>query len=350
MVILANRAVGRRWAHHVIALLAGFTAGVTFLIGALDLGGAGVFPTALVGPNRLPLDISVMATAVVAAVLASKPVRERVARIMPIDPDNPVHAFALVLAVLLFGIQLTTFFFLNSPAADQPQTPAPGIGDLIASDLSLLILAAAGVGIFMRRNLPGTASRLGLVRPAWWHVVLAIGAAGVFFAFVQAMDALSHAWTPGVARQVDSNVQHLFGGLDNPLGIVILALVPGLCEEVLFRGALQPRLGLIAPALLFTSLHTQYGLSLVLLAVLVIAIGLGLIRKFTSTTTSSICHITYNLLSGIGIAGSLMTGAAIGIEALLIGVSVYAVWKHWRRATPPGEVLTPRVGSAEINE
>jgi membrane protease YdiL (CAAX protease family) len=345
-VILANVAVGRPWAHHVVALLAGFTGGLTFLFGALDLAGAGLFMSAVVGPNRLAVDISVMTTAVVAAVLASKPVRQRLARVMPIDPDNPVHALASVLAVLLFGLQLITFAFLN---AATNQSPAPGIGDLIAQDVSLLIIAVAGVGLFTRRNLSETVSRLGLVVPAWWHVVLALASAGIFFAFITAMDWLSHALTPGVAQQVDTSVQHMFGGLANPVGIVALALLPGLCEDILFRGALQPRLGLIPPALLFTSLHTQYGVSLILLAVLVIAIGLGLIRKYTNTTTSATCHIAYNLLSGVGVAGSQMAGA-IGIEAVLIGVSVYAIWTTWRRRAPVAEPLTAGVGGTEKTE
>ena len=347
-MILANLAIGRSWAHHVIALLAGFTAGITFLLGAIDLAGADLFPTAVVGAYRLPLDISLMTTAVVAALLASKPVRERLARIMPIDPDNPVHALALVLAILLLGMQLATFAFLSSPSQSNQSAP-PGIGDLIAGDLSLLILAVAGVGLFIHRNISVTATRLGFVVPAWWHVVLALASAGVFFAFIEAMDVLSHAWTPGVARQVDTNVQQLFGGFDNPAGIVALALVPGLCEESLFRGALQPRLGLILPALLFTSLHTQYSVSLILLAVLVVAIGLGLIRKFTNTTTSSICHVTYNLLTSIGVAGSLTTGA-IGIEVVLVAVSAYAIWAHLRRRAPAGAVLTPRVGENQNGE
>jgi membrane protease YdiL (CAAX protease family) len=286
-----------------------------------------------------------MTTGVVAAVFASKPVRERLARIMPIDPDNPVHALALVLAVLLFGMQLTTLAFLNAAVSG---SPPPGIGDLIASDLSLIIIAAAGVGLFIRRDISETTTRLGLVVPAWWHVVLALAAAGGFFAFIIAMDALNHAWTPGIARQVDTNVQHLFGGFDT-VGIVALALLPGLCEETLFRGALQPRLGMIPPALLFTSLHTQYSLSLILLAVLMIAIGLGLIRKFTNTTTSAICHMTFNLLTGFGVAGSLMTGA-IGIEVVLVGVSAYAIWSNRRRIAFAGKALTTTVGANENNE
>jgi membrane protease YdiL (CAAX protease family) len=268
-----------------------------------------------------------MVTAAAAAVLAAKPVRERVARILPIDPDHPVHAFALVLTVLLLGTQVTSIVFTNLSASPQPPLT---VVDLVTQETPFLILAAAGVGIFIRRNVSQTVNRLGLVAPAWWHVVLALAAAGVFFAFGQAMDALSHAWTPDVARQVDTTTQHLFGGLGGPVGIAAIALLPGICEEILFRGALQPRIGLIATALLFTSIHTQYGLSLDAVSVFVIALGLGLIRKFTNTTTSSICHISYNLVVGIGVAGSSL-GAVIAVEAVLIAVTGYGIWSNQRR-------------------
>jgi membrane protease YdiL (CAAX protease family) len=271
-----------------------------------------------------------MATAVVAAALSSKPLRERVARVLPVDPDNPVHSLALVLAVLLFGTQVTSILFTNLDTSSQPPL---AIGDLIAQEAPFLILAGAGVGLFMRRNLAQANVRLGLVVPAWWHVVIALAAAGVFFAFGQAMDVLSHAWTPDIARQVDSTTQHLFGGLDNPVGIAALALAPGICEEIMFRGALQPRLGLLATALLFASIHTQYGLSLDALSVFVIALGLGMIRKFTNTTTSMICHVMYNLAVGIGVAASQLD-LAVGLEVVLIGISAYAIWSRRRAALP----------------
>jgi membrane protease YdiL (CAAX protease family) len=268
-----------------------------------------------------------MVTAAVAAVLAAKPVRERVARILPIDPDNPVHAFALVLTVLLLGTQVSSIAFTNLSAT--PQTPVT-VPDLITQETPFLILAAFGVGIFIRRNVAQTANRLGLVAPAWWHVVLALAAAGLFFAFGQVMDTLSHTWTPDVARQVDTTSQRLFGELGNPVGIAAIALLPGICEEILFRGALQPRIGLILTALLFASIHTQYGISLAALSVFVIALGLGLIRKFTNTTTSSICHITYNLTVGIGVAGSAVI-PLVAVEVVLIAVTLYAIWSNRRR-------------------
>ena len=331
LVVTANAAVGRRWAHLAIGILAGLSAGITFLIGAFDLSGAATAPTGSAGQNSTAVDVGIMVTAVIAAALASKPLRERIARVLPVDPDNPVHALALVLAVLLFGTQVTSIVFANPSTTAQPPLT---VGDLIAQEAPFLVLAAAGVGIFMRRNLAQAAGRLGLVMPTWWQVVIALAAAGVFFAFGQAMDVLSHVWTPDVASHVDSTTRRLFGGLDNPVGIAALALAPGICEEIMFRGALQPRLGLIATALLFASIHTQYGLSLDVLSVFVIALGLGLIRRFTNTTTSMICHVTYNLVVGIGIAASQLQ-IAIGLEVVLIGISAYVIWSNRRRPQVP---------------
>jgi membrane protease YdiL (CAAX protease family) len=134
---------------------------------------------------------------------------------------------------------------------------------------------------------------------------------------------------------VDAASQHVFGDLSSSAaGIALLAFVPGLCEDILFRGALQPRIGLLATALLFTSTHTEYGLSFVTLAVFVLAIGLGYVRKYTNTTTSMTCHVAYNLLVGIGIAGAVLY-AAVALEVVLITVSAYAIWTQRRAATAP---------------
>ena len=327
LIITANAAVAKRWAHLAIGVLGGLSAGLTFLLGALDLAGAGTTTAGAGGQNPVPVDIGIMVTAALAAATVSKPVRDRLGKVVPIDPDNPVHALALVLAVLLFGTQAASLFFGNPLAT--AQTPL-SVGDLILQEAPFLIIAAAGVGLFMRRGLVQATSRLGLVAPTWWQLTLALSAAGAFFAFGQGTEWLSHAWTPGVAHQVDSTTQRLYGGMYGPVGIAALALAPGICEEILFRGALQPRLGIVATALLFTSIHAQYGLSLDAASVLVIALGLGLIRKYTNTTTSMTCHACYNLLVGIGLIVAQQIELSLIAESLLVAASAYGVWSVWR--------------------
>jgi uncharacterized protein len=329
--------VGKPWAGHATGILAGITAGAAFLAGLSVAGGLVQIP----GSRPLPLGVGIMATAVIAATLASKPVRDRIAGVLPIDPDNPVHAYALVLVVVFFGSQVATIAFIDTLAVDLASPPV-AIADIVASELPFLILALAGVGLYVRRNFAGAALRLGVTRPRWWQVVIALASAGAFFAFIQGVDHLSHVVTPQVAGQVSKTTDHMYGGiLGDPLGVAALALLPGICEEILFRGALQPRIGLLVTAALFTSIHTQYGLSFDTLSILGVAIGLGLIRKYTNTTTSGICHVSYNLLTAIGIAGGLL-GVAAGVEVALIAVSVVAVWSIRRRrpVAADGGVLT----------
>jgi len=330
LVITANAAVGKAWAPVATVVLGGFAVALTALVGLLDMVGVPMLTSGLSAQARFAVDAGTIVTAVAAAGFLIKPIRRDLAAFLPIDPDNPVHALALVLALLLFGTQVTSIFFTDVLASNTAQPPLT-LADLFLNETPFLILAAAGVGIFIRRNPAGAGARLGLVRPAWWHIALALAGAGAFFALGQASDALSHSWSPDVAHRVDTTTQHLFGQLDTPTGILLLALLPGICEELLFRGALQPRIGLVATALLFTSIHTQYGISVDTATIFVIALGLGMIRKYANTTASCTCHISYNLLVGIGVAGVALE-AAIVVEVLLVALTVYAIWSNRRRA------------------
>ena len=279
-----------------------------------------------------PLGVGLVALSAVVAAATWPPVMRRLARWIPIDADNPVDALALALAVLVIGSQFAFAFFVDLLAFEQAQ-PSLDLTDLLSEQVPLLVVAAIGVGILLRRDLRTTAQRLGLVRPAWWHLVVALAAAGVFIAFAGVMTSLSQALTPDVAHRLDTTTNHLFGGLvANPVGVAAIAITPAICEEMLFRGAVQPRLGVILTALLFASIHTQYGFSFDTLAVFVIGVGLGLIRKYTNTTSSAVTHATYNLVTGVGLAGTAL-GVAGLVELGLILVSVYAIKANRRPAT-----------------
>ena len=65
-------------------------------------------------------------------------------------------------------------------------------------------------------------------------------------------------------------------------------------EETLFRGAVQPALGITLTSLLFASMHTQYGPSIILVHIFLLSVGLGLLRKYANTTLAFITHATYN--------------------------------------------------------
>ncbi len=329
-VIGANLAVGKQWGLAVTTMFGAFAVGLIALFGLADLAGLPLLAPTLGAQSRFALDAGMVVTAATAAGFLIRPIRRDVAAFIPIDPDDPVHELALVFAIALLGLLITSIAFTDVLASNSAQPPLT-ILDLVEDELPLLVTALAGVGIFIRRTPVQTARRLGIVVPSWWEIPLALACAGVFFAFVNASDTLSHMWSPDLARRVDATSRHVFGQLTtNWWGVVALAVVPAICEEVMFRGALQPRIGLVFTALLFTSFHTEYGLSFDTLAIFVVAMGLGLIRKYTNTTTSCTCHVSYNLLVGIGIAGAALN-AALALEAALIGISAYAVWTERRR-------------------
>lgn len=329
LVVAANLFVGKPWGERAGDLLAGFTVLTTALLGLFDMLGVPVLaPTGLSAQARFGVDAGTIVTAAAAAGFVFKPIRQDAARLLPIDPGDPVHVMALVLSPLLLGTQVTFIVFTDVLAANNAQPPLTVL-DLFQDELPFLVVALAGVGIVMRRNWSGVARRLGLVVPAWWHVTLALAAAGVFLAFGAQMDVFSHQLTPDIAHRVDATTQHVFGQLNNPIDIVALALIPGLCEEILFRGALQPRIGIVATALLFAAIHTEYGMSLDTVAIFLIAIGLGLIRKYANTTASCTCHVTYNLLVGFGVGGAVVDAGVVA-EVVLVAATAYGVWSNRR--------------------
>ncbi len=273
-------------------------------------------------------------------------VAARLRRLLPYDPANSVHVLALVLTVLLVGSQLTTQLtsdVLTSTARGVPLTRV----DIVLQEIPFLLAALVGVGWLTRRSAAQTLVRLGYVRPSWWQPLLAVFAAGAFFAFSTGMDWLAQRLTPELAHRVGAANDRLFGGLGDPLGILTLAVAPGLCEEALFRGALQPRLGLAWTAVVFAAVHTQYGLSLDALAVLILACGLGLLRHFTDTTTSTVCHVVYNGLVGFGV-GWVGAGPAAAAECALGALLIAALAVAWRRrGARSGRFLTGAVGAEE---
>jgi membrane protease YdiL (CAAX protease family) len=256
-------------------------------------------------------------TGLLAASLLPRRTREVLSRVLPVRPASALDATALVLTVVLVGSQAANQLAVDVLAEQRLSGPQLTPLDLLAQELPFLAAALLGVGLFTRRPLAAAFHRLGLVRPLPWQLALALAAAGLFFAFSSGVDLLSQRLTPDLTQKVDAANQRLFGRLGDPLGIATIALAAGVCEEVLFRGALQPSLGITWTAVVFAAVHSQYGLSLDALAVFVLALCLGVIRLLANTTTTVVCHVAYNALVGVGVAGAWLLPALL-VEAALI--------------------------------
>lgn len=116
-------------------------------------------------------------------------------------------------------------------------------------------LTAAGLGWAAWRGRPWVfahpAPWLELASP--WDLGASLGA-GVTVAALTLVSTRALVKRTRWARDLHLAFRELLGGL-GPWTIAALALLSGVGEEVFFRGALQPSLGLVATSILFGLLH-----------------------------------------------------------------------------------------------
>lgn len=293
----------------IVALLAlslifaglGAVSGVGLLLTASGEGGG----AAVSGPDRLAfvgVGIVAILAGVVGVGLCAPPLRKVVGRRPKNDfwADPPVFLALWLLVVVLANNAVSFLIFTSEPDVS---TLFPGgrisPGEIVTSQLPFVIVALLGVGFGIRRNLRETLQRLGygpISLPQLGIVALFVVAAlGVSFA----ADALFAAVQPDLYRTVGDLSESLFDprGLA-PVAAVLFSLLIGLGaalgEETLFRGAVQPVLGITVTSVLFASMHIQYGPSVVLGYVFLLSVGLGLLRRHINTTASFIAHAGYN--------------------------------------------------------
>ena len=245
--------------------------------------------------------VASLLTGILAFVPLIAGVRRWLARVLPIDPESPVHMTALVLAVYMIGLSLAQTALIGSLENLAGAGLELTAWDVLLSGLPLLIFGLLGVGIWIRRGVGATAERLGLLRPTWKQLLAALVVTALLLGLDLVVNLLWAEVDPFGYELMDRVMRSLFGGLGTVVGAIVLGLSAGISEEILFRGAVQPRLGLVLAAVLFTIGHLQYSLTPATLEVLIIGLILGLVRKRSNTTVCIIIHALYN-----------MTGALLG--------------------------------------
>ena len=229
-------------------------------------------------------------------------VRRLLAHVMPINPDDPVHAVALsYIMLVVINLMLTLGTGLNNIASTLQQQseagqPAVTLAGLWMQQIFTALLACIGVGWLVRRDWTATLQRLGIVKPTWGQVLLGICLGLFMVPVVMMLERASSLFQIGFDPNVEKLTEQLLGPLfRTPIGILTIGLSAALGEETLLRGPVQPRFGLEIAALVFALLHNTYGLSLSTLVVFVLGLVLGLVRKRANTTTSMIIHAVYNI-------------------------------------------------------
>ena len=220
--------------------------------------------------------------------------------------SDPVIFFALWMFVLVLAQNVVSLLtFVYAPEAIGAVLTSSGrasVSTIIISQLPLLAIGVLGVGLGVRRNLRETLARLGYGR----ITVRQLGIVAIFVAVALALnfaaDILFRALQPGLYEQIGD----ITGTTQSPVGLslasaLLFATVIGLGaaagEETLFRGAVQPALGIVAASVLWASLHIQYGPSIVVAYIFILSIALGILRNRINTTATFIAHASINFIS-----------------------------------------------------
>jgi membrane protease YdiL (CAAX protease family) len=217
--------------------------------------------------------------------------------------DPPIFLALWLFVVVLANNAVSFLIFTQEPDVSR-LFPGGRLspGTILTSQLPFVAVALFGVGLGVRRSPRETLARLGygpISSKQLGVVVLFIGAA---LAVSVAADALFAELQPDLYRKVGELSDSLF----NPVGLspfsavlfgLLIGVGAGLGEETLFRGAVQPVLGILPTSILFASMHVQYGPSLLLGYVFLLSIGLGLLRRRINTTASFLAHAGYNSLA-----------------------------------------------------
>jgi hypothetical protein len=196
----------------------------------------------------------------------------------------------IVFVVSSFG-GISGFIGQNSGSGGSSVDTSMAIYQLIY----FVVLALLGVGWLTRRKFIDILKRLGMVLPTGKQILIALLLTGLLYSvdFILGLIGTKlHLINPS---QDVSNNQALYGGILNITGVIILALSAGIGEEILFRGALQPKFGIIVTTLLFAAAHGQYNLW-GMITVLIMGFVLAYERKKMNTTSSMITHAAFDFV------------------------------------------------------
>lgn len=154
---------------------------------------------------------------------------------------------------------------------------------------------ALAVAIAWMRLRGDSWQRLGSVEVSFLVSSGAGAGIGIFVVILDRISQLYFYW----ARSLENEFVKLLGPL-RITQIVCLAVVSSVAEEVFFRGALQPSLGLVVTSILFGLLHFGPRSVFIPWTIMAIAMGfaLGLLADWSGGLLASvICHFTINALN-----------------------------------------------------
>lgn len=218
------------------------------------------------------------------------PLRRLLARVLPFDAESMPDQVGLTVLLALIAGNLAALFWL---ASELQITPVSVI-QLVGQSLTLLAVAVLAVGLGIERDLASTMRRLGLTRLTCVRAAAALGFTVALFVIAGVAGALTQWLQPTLAREIEDRLVQITQDVSSVSGALAVSIAAGIGEETLFRGAIQPRYGILLTSALFTLVHVQYGLSIITAGVFAISLLLGAERRYLGTTACILTHATYN--------------------------------------------------------
>ena len=197
-------------------------------------------------------------------------------------------------------------------------------------ELPLLAIGLAGAGLAVFRDPRQAISRLGLARPTWWQAAAAVAVVILLSFLDRGADLLTYLLMPRSYDAINAILDKANGGL--PVGL-LGAVMAGICEETLFRGALQPRAGLAIAAMLFASGHLYYGATPILVFVIASGLAYGWLRQRMNLTTAILAHTGYDITTSISADIARLGLLVLGV--CFVAAAVRSDGHGWSRYVVP---------------
>lgn len=232
------------------------------------------------------------------------------AQYLPFDPSSFSSTTGLASVVVLLAVSLIPLIVLNQPPLLLlfQNTKALQDGPALAADSGVHALyyqliwavpfAVIAAGYPLTRSFGEAMERLGVGKLSVVQFAIAVGVAVGLVALMQVLGpAVEKIWTWMDWPRTDEKVfNELIKTTLTGAGAIAIGITAGVCEELAFRGLLQPRVGLLLSNLLFAAVHAfQYHWD-ALFVVFIIGFVCGIVRNRINTTASIIVHGLYDTL------------------------------------------------------
>lgn len=275
-------------------------AGFVVLIGVISLAGVSAGTAAGVDRNQQAVSGALQLAAGITTFALFWYGTGRVPGLRLLRDGAPISWLALLLLMESLASNLSPVGTAQTGGTSSLKpTAGPSAESLMLGSVPFLVVGLASVGPVVKRSVLAAAERLGFwpLRLPWWVVGVGVGVVLVPVGGVVG-DLLNHLVSAACVAHQNQAEQAIVGTGRTALEQAGVAIAAGVCEETLFRGALQPRIGIFLSSALWASYHLQYACngfpSSSNFYLLLLGLLFGGLRKSGGLWPAILAHATYD--------------------------------------------------------